>query len=139
MLFAQGRQFFLAFFNLPLYHVDDFLDLAEYRDIYLGECPCDGRFDCVTAMLVDRPSVYHFHQLVRTGSTSDDCHQHLLIAPGLYCVDVVAQTESASLHRSIKFVAIVCHILVEIHDATVELAHVLNNRFWHEAPFDKIL
>ena len=89
-------------------------------------------------MLVDGTSVHHFHQFVRIGRAAYDCMKHLLIAFALYCGDVIAQTESASLHSGVQFVAVIGHVLVKIHDAAVEFAHVLHNRLRHETPLDEI-
>ena len=53
--------------------------------------------------------------------------------------NIVAQPEAASLHGSVKFVAVVSHVLIQIHDASVQFAHVLYVGFRHETSLDKFL
>ncbi len=90
-------------------------------------------------MLVDCSSVYHFHQFLRIGYAIYDCLQHGLITSGFDSGDVVAQAESTSLKCGIEFVAVVGHVFVEVHDASVQLAHVLDYRLGHETASDEIL
>lgn len=90
-------------------------------------------------MLVDGSSVYHFHQFFRIGYALYDCLQRRLIAFGFDGGDVVAQTESTSLQGGVEFVAVVGHVIVEIHDAPVQLTHILHNRLRNETALDEIL
>lgn len=69
----------------------------------------------------------------------DDGLQYRLVAFALGGGDIVAQSEPAPLQGGIELVAIVGHVLIQVHDTPVELAHVLGNRFGHETPFDQIL
>src|SRR5574344_197021 len=69
----------------------------------------------------------------------DDGLQHRLIAFAHGGGDIVAQSEPAPLQGGIELVAVVGHVLIQVHDSSVKLAHVLNNWFGHETSFDKIL
>lgn len=69
----------------------------------------------------------------------DDGLQHRLVAFARGGGDIVAQSEPATLQGGIELVAVVGHVLIQVHDSSVKLAHVLNNWFGHETSFDKIL
>ena len=52
---------------------------------------------------------------------------------------IVAQPESAPLEGGIKLVGVVGPVIVEVHDAAVQLAHVLDNRLRNETAFNQAL
>ena len=49
---------------------------------------------------------------------------------------VVAKSEAATMQGGIQLIAVISHILVEIHHAAVKFPHVLDNWSWHVTTLD---
>lgn len=70
---------------------------------------------------------------------TDDSFQHKPVTFALDGGHIVAEPEPTPLQGYIKFVAVVGHIFIKIHNTPVEFAHVLNNGFGYETSFEEIL
>ena len=88
------------------------------------------------AMFVGCSSMNHLYQHFRVAFPIDYCLKHFLIAFAVCPGHIVAQSESAPLKGSVQFVGVVVDIFIEIHDAAVELTHILNYGAGHKTAFD---
>ena len=71
--------------------------------------------------------------------TANDGFQHGLVAFAPGGGHIITQPKPTPLQGGVKLVAVVGHVLIKIHNTTVELAHILHDGTGYETSFDKIL
>ena len=128
-LLAQADELLLAMVKMGLGHVYLLQVLAEAVDVHGGVRGCQRTRYGLEAVLAHGAAVDALGQFPGIRDARDDGVKHLAVAPAADVRDVVAQTHAAALKRRVELRALVHQLLVQVEDASVVLAHLLDGRF----------